>query len=132
MDKDRNREVSSSCRREGEGILSSSRATCAENISAWPHSSIIAPPFGEAKGPTTRRAVSSSVPTSPATFAEIIRRAEEILRRPESGNPGRSAKPIRVGKPRIVDNPGLAGATRHSNPKSNVQTYRFADPDQPP
>ncbi|KAL6952672.1 hypothetical protein U1Q18_043077, partial [Sarracenia purpurea var. burkii] len=74
------------------------------------------------KGPTTRRAASSSVLTSPATFAEIIRRAEEILRRPESGNPGRSAKPIRVGKPRIVDNPGLAGATRHSNPKSNVQT----------
>ncbi|KAL6999711.1 hypothetical protein U1Q18_000868 [Sarracenia purpurea var. burkii] len=85
MDKDRNREVSSSRRREGEGILSPSRATCAENISAWPHSSIIAPPFGEAKGPTTRRAVSSSVPTSPVTFTEIIRRAEEILRRPESG-----------------------------------------------
>ncbi|KAL6966111.1 hypothetical protein U1Q18_043255 [Sarracenia purpurea var. burkii] len=54
------------------------------------------------KGSTTRRAVSSSVPTSPATFAEIIRRADEILRRPESGNPGRSVKPIRVGKPRSV------------------------------
>ncbi|KAL6959492.1 hypothetical protein U1Q18_039642 [Sarracenia purpurea var. burkii] len=101
-DKDRNSEVSCSRRREGEGILSSSRATCAENISAWPHSSIVAPPFGEAKGSTTRRAVSSSVPTSPATFAEIIRRADEILRRPESGNPGRSVKPIRVGKPRSV------------------------------
>ncbi|KAL6993404.1 hypothetical protein U1Q18_011522, partial [Sarracenia purpurea var. burkii] len=52
-----------------------------------PPPSIVAPPLAEAVEPTTRRVVNSSAPTSPTTFAMIVRRAVEVLRGPESGNP---------------------------------------------
>ncbi|KAL6992004.1 hypothetical protein U1Q18_010115, partial [Sarracenia purpurea var. burkii] len=74
--------------------------------------STVAPPVAEAEEATTRRAVNSMAPTSPAAFPKLVRKSAEVFDESKSGNPGRSASPIQVRKPRSARKPHTGQETQ--------------------